>query len=201
MINMMETQQRDSVAEQMQRASLQAAFDAAGSNANDSQQAGKAKKDQKVVAVSPRSGAELPAGPGRPKGVRNRLTALRDSILDAFEQVGGTEYLAKLAQGTQSDRAAFIGLVKHVLPAQIDANVNGGIQVQLSWLAGRSIGTVAAQPADVVTQVVELQRDSAGKYRMIDPQTHSEPPREPASEPTPAGNLDPHPPIDRQAGA
>lgn len=132
-------------------------------------------------AVSPLNGAPTP--PGRPKGVRNRLTALRDSILDAFEEVGGTQYLAKLAQGTQSDRAAFIGLVKHVLPAQIDANVNGGIQVQLSWLGGRSIGTTAAQPAEVVTQVVDLQRDSNGKYRMIDPQTQAASPEPDAIDP------------------
>lgn len=148
-------------------------------------------------AVSPLNGVPTPAG--KPPGVRNRLTKLRDSIIDAFDQVGGTAYLAKLAQGTQSDRAAFIGLVKHVLPAQIDANVSGGVQVQLSWLAGRQIGTTTAQTAEVVTQVVDLERDAAGKYRIIDPQPR---PEQGASqgEPGPAaGAGDPPPPL-RSAG-
>lgn len=158
----------------------------------------KSEGEAKKQAVSPLSGAPTP--PGRPLGVKNRLTKLRDSILDAFDQVGGTQYLAKLAQGTQSDRAAFIGLVKHVLPAQIDANVSGGIQVQLSWLAGRQIGTVAAQPAEVVTQVVDLQRDSAGKYRMIDPQPQ---PEQGEPKPSQAGRdrPDPLPPVEPGAGA
>ena len=182
--------------EQLQQATLQAAFAAAETgnvptladalavaDAQGGRESGKAGAERAVGAVSPKNGAVVPPGTGRPKGVRNRLTALRDSILDAFEEVGGTQYLAKLAQGTQSDRAAFIGLVKHVLPAQIDANVNGGIQVQLSWLGGRSIGTTAAQPAEVVTQVVDLQRDSNGKYRMIDPQTQAVSPEPDAIDP------------------
>tara|TARA_R110000868_G_scaffold2810_5_gene19447 strand:+ start:1711 stop:2280 length:570 start_codon:yes stop_codon:yes gene_type:complete len=114
------------------------------------------------------------AGPGRPRNVKNRLTNLRDAVLQAFDQVGGAQYLAKLAQGTSSDRAAFIGLVSKVLPTQINANVEGGIQVQLSWLGSRSIGTTTAQNAETITQVVDLERDSRGKYRMIDPVASSE---------------------------
>jgi hypothetical protein len=108
------------------------------------------------------------AGPGRPKNVKNKLTNLRDAVLEAFDQVGGAEYLAKLANGTSSDRAAFVGLVSKVLPTQINANVEGGVQVQLSWLGARSIGTTVAQNPEPITQVVDLQRDSAGKYRIID---------------------------------
>jgi hypothetical protein len=101
--------------------------------------------------------------------VKNRLTNLRESVLAAFDQVGGTEYLARLANGTQSDRAAFVGLVSKVLPTQINANVEGGIQVQLSWLGQRNIGATTTQIAEPVTQVIDMQRDSAGKYRIIDP--------------------------------
>lgn len=118
-------------------------------------------------AVSPLNGAPTPAG--RPAGVRNKLTNLREAVLEAFDQVGGTEYLARLANGTQSDRAAFVGLVSKVLPTQINANVEGGIQVQLSWLGQRNIGTTTAQPVEQVTQVVDLEKDSAGKYRIKDP--------------------------------
>ena len=118
-------------------------------------------------AVSPLNGAPVPAG--RPAGVKNKLTNLRDAVLEAFDQVGGAEYLAKLAQGSSSDRAAFVGLVSKVLPTQINANVEGGIQVQLSWLGQRNIGATATQIAEPVTQVIDLERDTAGKYRIIDP--------------------------------
>lgn len=108
------------------------------------------------------------AGPGRPKNVKNKLTNLRDAVLEAFDQVGGAEYLAKLANGTSSDRAAFVGLVSKVLPTQVNANVEGGVQIQLSWLGSRSIGTTMSQNQEQITQVVDLQKDSAGKYRIID---------------------------------
>jgi len=118
-------------------------------------------------AVSPLNGAPVPAG--RPAGVKNKLTNLRDAVLEAFDQVGGAEYLAKLAQGSSSDRAAFVGLVSKVLPTQINANVEGGIQVQLSWLGARNIGATTTQNVEQVTQVIDLERDTAGKYRIIDP--------------------------------
>lgn len=123
----------------------------------------------KAAAVSPRNGQPVPAGPGRAPGTKNKLTNLRDAVLEAFDQVGGAQYLAKLAQGNSSDRAAFVGLVSKVLPTQINANVEGGVQVQLSWLGQRSIGTTVAQPVEQITQVVDLEKDSAGRYRIKDP--------------------------------
>ena len=111
----------------------------------------------------------MPASPGRTPGVKNRLTNLREAVLEAFDEVGGPAYLARLAQGNSSDRAAFVGLVSKVLPTQINANVEGGIQVQLSWLGQRNIGATTTQNLEHVTQVVDLQRDEGGKYRIIDP--------------------------------
>ncbi|MEY4441009.1 MAG: hypothetical protein RL442_9 [Pseudomonadota bacterium] len=165
---MIETQQDEQ--RMLQAAMLHAAFNAA-SNAtvNEPEKAGgNEEKDAKAPAVSPLTGAPVP--PGRPKGVRNRLTNLRDAVLEAFDQVGGTQYLARLANGTQSDRAAFVSLVSKVLPSQINASVEGGIQVQLSWLGQRSIGTTTAQQAEEITQVIDLERDNGGKYRIKDPQ-------------------------------
>ena len=155
--------------EQLQQATLQAAFAAAERGEVPTLGEALAIADQ---AVSKNSGktSNLPGGPGpgRPKGVRNQLTNLRDAVLEAFDQVGGAQYLAKLAEGTSSDRAAFVGLVAKVLPTQINANVEGGIQVQLSWLSGRNIGTPMAQTVEQVTQVVDLERDDGGKYRIKD---------------------------------
>jgi len=149
---MIETQQQDAAAE-IRIPTLADADLGGGNNA-----------EKTPIAV----GSGQP-GPGRPRNVKNRLTNLRESVLAAFDQVGGTEYLARLANGTQSDRAAFIGLVSKVLPTQINANVEGGIQVQLSWLGQRNIGATTTQIAEPVTQVIDMQRDSAGKYRIKDP--------------------------------
>jgi len=156
--------------EQLQQATLQAAFAAAENGEVPTFTDALAVADQEVSknAGKTRVGDGTP-GPGRPKNVKSRLTNVRDAVLEAFETVGGAAYLAQLAQGTSSDRAAFIGLVSKVLPTQINAQVEGGVQIQLSWLAARQIGTTVAQPAEVITQVVDMERKTDGTYRIIDP--------------------------------
>ena len=159
---MIETQQQD-IGKQLQDAVLRAAMPAEDDASVSESDGG--KNDQKTpIAVG--SGAP---GPGRPRNVKNRMTNLREAVLKAFDTVGGPEYLVKLANGTQSDRAAFVGLVSKVLPTQINANVEGGVQVQLSWLGQRSIGTTVAQPVEQITQVIDLERDNGGRYRIKDP--------------------------------
>lgn len=165
-------QQLEDVGQQLQQAVLQAAMDAAGVNESDSQSTEKRPQNGgKPVAVG-NGGVRTPSG--RPKGVRNKLTNLRDAVLEAFDTVGGPAYLVQLARGTQSDRAAFVGLVSKVLPTQVNAQVEGGVQIQLSWLAARQIGTTVAQSPEQVTQVVDLERKTDGTYRIIDPVTPSE---------------------------
>lgn len=183
----MKTQQDEE--RMLHAAALHAAFAAAAESpvSDDEKRGGNEKTEAKSPAVSPLTGAPVPGG--RPKGVRNRLTNLRDAVLEAFDTVGGPAYLVRLAEGTQSDRAAFVSLVSKVLPSQINANVEGGIQVQLSWLGQRSIGTTTAQEAEQITQVVDLERDSNGKYRIKDqdtPPAGGDAPSTPASQ-TPAG--------------
>ena len=125
------------------------------------------EKAERKRRVSPKNGVAPPAT-GRPKGVRNKLTSIRDAVLEAFEMAGGPQYLYQLSQGTQSDRAAFVGLMSKVLPTQINANVDGGIKLELSWLGQRQIGAVVAQEPERITQVVDLERDAKGKYRIAD---------------------------------
>lgn len=168
---MMKTQQQDAV-KGLQDAALKAAF-AAHSN-DEANAIVSLEKPAKREAEGPRGGAFVKGGkpgPGRPKGsVPKKVATIREAVMTAFEQVGGPEYLVRLANGTQSDRAAFTSLLNKVLPTQINANVEGGIQVQLSWLGQRSIGTTTAQQVEQVTQVVDLERDSSGKYRIKDQQ-------------------------------
>lgn len=172
---MMETQQRGAI-DGLQSAMLQAAMPSdddstmgEGKQKQSEQKPWNPQQGKKPAAVSPLSGAPTP--PGRPLGVKNKLTNLRDAVLQAFDMAGGAEYLYQLSQGTQSDRAAFVGLMSKVLPTQINANVEGGIQVQLSWLGSRQIGTTQTQTVEQVTQVIDLERDSKGKYRIADQDT------------------------------
>jgi len=168
---MMQTKQQD-LGEQLQKAVLQQAMDAgcassSNEDANDLQSTEKRPQNGEKRPAVGNGGVRTPSG--RPKGVRNKLTNLRDAVLEAFDRVGGAEYLVRLAEGTQSDRAAFVSLMNKVLPTQINQQVDGGIKLELSWLGGRSIGTTTAQIQEQRTQVLDLERDSDGGYRIKDP--------------------------------
>jgi hypothetical protein len=59
------------------------------------------------------------AGPGRPKGVPNKVNAdLKNMILKALGNAGGAEYLERRANDPKT-AAAFLGLVGKVLPMTI----------------------------------------------------------------------------------
>lgn len=111
----------------------------------------------------PKIGTGLP-GPGRPKGQPNRVT---QTIKDAIEMAardchphGLAGWLVERAQGGVQDRQMFVQLIGRVVPLQVNQNVNGGISINLNWLGGRAIGTVAAQPKVIDAQTVELIEDS-----------------------------------------
>ena len=62
------------------------------------------------------------AGPGRPKGVPNKINgALKEMILEALESSGGVDYLAKQAE---SNPTAFLTLVGKVLPMTVSGDSN-----------------------------------------------------------------------------
>ncbi|MBN6739968.1 hypothetical protein JKG47_05350 [Acidithiobacillus sp. MC6.1] len=62
-----------------------------------------------------------PAGPGRPRGSHNVFNMeLKDSIQEAFIQLGGVQWLVELGK---SDPKAFAGLLARLLPKQIEAAV------------------------------------------------------------------------------
>lgn len=65
-----------------------------------------------------KTGCNLPgAGPGRPKGVPNKVTGeLKDMILAALAEAGGVSYLKAQAA---SSPTAFLSLVGKVLPMSV----------------------------------------------------------------------------------
>ena len=65
-------------------------------------------------------------GAGRKRGVPNKLTAhIREAVENAFVEVGGEDYLVKVAK---EDPRTFCTLLGKILPTQVDAQVDQPIQ-------------------------------------------------------------------------
>ncbi|CAB4136631.1 hypothetical protein UFOVP312_31 [uncultured Caudovirales phage] len=164
---MMETQQQTDLGQQLQSAVLQAAMD------TDDSYSGAAKDGAEMRAqpASPLNGARLPVG--RPKGTANKTTrTIREAVERAARDChpeGLAGWLVERAQGSLGDRQIFAQMVNKAMPLQVQAQVGGGVQIQLSWLGQRQIGTTVAQPEQQSTQVLDLQAESDGTYRIIDP--------------------------------
>lgn len=92
-----------------------------------------------------RSLANLTAN-GRPKGVKNKNTELKNAVLKAFDKVGGHRYLIKMANGTASDRAAFMNLVGKVMPKEVNGSISHHVIPELPWLQVRHVDK--SDPAD-----------------------------------------------------
>lgn len=163
---MMQTKQQD-VGQQLQNAVLQAAVDEAVQKDSEA-----CKQDGQNTGNQWRPGASAnPAG--RPRGAVNKVTrTIREAVEKAARDChpeGLAGWLIERAQGGIQDRQIFAQMVNKAMPLQVQANVDGGIKLELSWLGGRSIGTTAAQIPEQRTQVLDLERDSAGQYRIKDP--------------------------------
>ena len=112
------------------------------------------------------------AGPGRPKGVPNKLTqSLRQAVERAAQDChpqGLAGWLVDRANGTIGDRQIFAGVVSKVIPMQVDHAVNGGISINLGWLGQRGIGTNAAQAQVIDAQVIDSIEHSPAKHWTTD---------------------------------
>jgi len=60
------------------------------------------------------------AGPGRPKGLKNKFTSLKDSFIEAFEKTGGTEGLINFINESKKNRSMFYGWITKMLPSNVD---------------------------------------------------------------------------------
>ena len=64
-------------------------------------------------------------GPGRPAGVPNRITqTVKQAVEQAFQQVGGADYLANLAV---TEPRAFVALISKLIPNNV--TVEGGLDI------------------------------------------------------------------------
>lgn len=65
-------------------------------------------------------------GPGRPKGMPNKQTALiKDMVCQALAKAGGVAYLARVAK---THPAAFLALVGKTIPVQVTGDGGGPVE-------------------------------------------------------------------------
>lgn len=167
---MEQTPQLDQVAEGLRDAVMQAAI-------NDAEDSAGIPKigEKKVRGVSPLTGAPVPQG--RQKGTPNKLTRTIREAVEAATKPGGCHpdglagWLIERAQGGLGDRQIFAAMVSKAMPLQVQANVDGGIKIQLGWLGQRQIGTTTAQNQEARPQSIDLQQETDGTYRIIDQPT------------------------------
>lgn len=155
-----------------------------------------AKEGAKKRAVSPLNGQPVPRG--RQKGTPNYVTKTIREAIELSCQPGQCHpqglagWLIERARGGVQDRQIYAGLVAKVIPAQLQASVDGNIVVQLPWLTARNIGgrgTSTAQTEVIDAQVVDIVTEKNGNLRVSNPR--------PALE---APDRDPPPPVERQGG-
>jgi len=145
-----------------------------------------------------------PGQSGNPAGRKpgpNRVTKTIKEAIELACQPGACHpeglagWLIERATGGVEDRKIFAGMVGKVIPAQLQASVQGGIVVSLPWLTGRNINPhvpSTSQSQAIDAQVIDVTVEKGGNLRVSDPR--------PALEAPAAAFPDPHPPIDRQAG-
>ena len=76
----------------------------------------------KKTKKKPTGAAAMGAGPGRPKGVQNKLTrTIKEAIEAAFNGVGGHEYLMRQAE---ENPQAFLTLLGKIIPAQVQQEIS-----------------------------------------------------------------------------
>lgn len=80
-------------------------------------------------------------GPGRPKGVSNKVNQeLREMILKALDEAGGVQYLVDCAKDPKT-ASSFLSLLGKVLPMQVTGEDGGAIQtvtrIELAPLGSR----------------------------------------------------------------
>lgn len=138
-------------------------------------EAGDAKSASQMRLQPPgKGGTRLPAG--RAKGTPNRVTVTVKAAIEQAIQPGGCHpqglagWLIDRAKGGLGDRQIFASVVNKFVPVQLNATVDGGIKLELGWLGGRQVGTTPTQLQQQAPQVIEMQQENGGVFRIIDPQ-------------------------------
>ena len=90
------------------------------------------KTTKKKVALKPGKKPGAPKTGGRKAGTPNKVTAqVKEAILKAFDKVGGTDYLVKVAK---TDPRTFCTLLGRILPAELSAEISGDMNTAVTFV-------------------------------------------------------------------
>lgn len=62
-------------------------------------------------------------GQGRPKGSRNKFTTIKESFLNAFREIGGTDVLIQWAR-KERNKGQFFLMITKLFPKEIEASIS-----------------------------------------------------------------------------
>lgn len=95
--------------------------------------------DEAVKETESKFGNLPGPGPGRPKGVPNKLTSLAKSVIaEAADRLGGADRLVEWARESPSNERVFWGTIyPKLLPLQLNADIEARMSVRgaLVWKA------------------------------------------------------------------
>lgn len=78
------------------------------------------------------SNPNLKAGPGRPKGMANKVTVqAKEALQMAFDGIGGVKALTKWAND-EKNKGAFFHLYTKLLPIQITGDGGGPVKIEIT---------------------------------------------------------------------
>lgn len=118
-----------------------------------------------------KNAVERGAGPGRPKGSVNFVTAdIRRMLSEALTEIGGTDYFVQQAH---QNPVAFMSLISKLLPREISGPNAGPIQMSGPRSADVTAEVIAClqrkhAAIDAGTLVMDVSRVDSGGYRMAD---------------------------------
>ncbi len=72
-----------------------------------------------------------PGNAGRPKGSQNKYTLLKQTILEAFDELGGKEDLVNIGKESPRD---FLRLLGQLLPRELKADLGEGLKVIVEYV-------------------------------------------------------------------
>jgi len=68
---------------------------------------------------------------GRQKGTPNKMTlTVKQSVLDAFDQVGGVDYLINIAS---DDPKTFCAMLAKIIPSDVNADLKASGEFVVRW--------------------------------------------------------------------
>lgn len=84
----------------------------------------------------------MPDRSGRQPGSKNRLTKVKDAVLNAFDRAGGEDYLYRLAK-SKKERHLFIQLLAKAIPTEVTGKDGGPIEIHVLHIAKQGLAKLS----------------------------------------------------------